>query len=322
MGKKSSLLIFVVAIGSIALMAVIRLSLPWDQIMPGYPFMLDHFLLEIRPPEKTAAPSQTAKQILQILEKRMLSFGVKNFSMDQIANDRLKIDIYNSSYFVPELRKLLVQIGSVEFGLLMDSTKLLEIGGAMNRYRKSVGQSDLFYLHPDDEQALIVPVELKASLKQFLETEKAKRIIGNPSLSIIEDKSIINHKNYNYLQIYLVKTYKDINQDHIIDAQVKTDYAYGDQLNFTFDEKGQKFLSDFTNDHIDQRLVIICDGQVIASPVIKEKIADGKLSLRAPDLSVDFQIMQATIKSGLLRNPLHVIKESSEVGPRKILRLF
>jgi preprotein translocase subunit SecD len=322
MGKKISILIFILTVSVIALMAVIRIAFTSGRIIPGYPFLLDRFLAEMRPIGGAKLAEQTAGQVLEILEKRMANFGIENFSLDQKGTDKIQIDIYNPSISPSYIRKLIVQIGSVEFGLLLDKDDLHKIGGAFNRYQKSINQTALFYLHPRDDQALVLPVEFEDTLEKYLATEKAMNIIGDPMISMIRDRNIIENKNHKYLTIYLVKKYKDFNQDHITDIKAKKDFISGGQLVLVFDETGRKILADLTNIHKGERLAIIIDGQVMSSPVMRERITDGKVAVSGRTLGPNLKILEATIKSGPLKIPIEIVKEETKMEPQSLLRFF
>src|SRR5206468_2917911 len=73
----------------------------------------------------------------------------------------------------------------------------------------------------------------------------------------------------------------------------------GWQLNLELDHDGAKIFEQATRDHLDQRIAILVDGQVMSAPVVREPIAGGKLAISMGGAGADAEREAKTLAAAL-----------------------
>lgn len=102
----------------------------------------------------------------------------------------------------------------------------------------------------------------------------------------------------------------DVTGDMITDASAQPNPDGGGfQVNFAFDNRGQRRFADVTRDNIGRRFAIVLDEQIISAPTIQSPIlgGSGRITGRfSPEEATELSIL---IKSGALPAPLQVIEQ-------------
>jgi preprotein translocase subunit SecD len=76
-------------------------------------------------------------------------------------------------------------------------------------------------------------------------------------------------------KVYLHKEIALTNKD-VAGAQAKLDDGQRPAVEVTFTEEGRKKLARVTEQHRDRPLAILVDGKVLATPIVRGKISEGK----------------------------------------------
>ncbi|MEO1656804.1 MAG: protein translocase subunit SecD [Pseudomonadota bacterium] len=102
----------------------------------------------------------------------------------------------------------------------------------------------------------------------------------------------------------------DVTGDMITDASAQPNPDGGGfQVNFAFDNRGQRRFADVTRENIGRRFAIVLDEQIISAPTIQTPIlgGSGRITGRfSPEEATELSIL---IKSGALPAPLQVIEQ-------------
>ncbi|MFA5793178.1 MAG: hypothetical protein WC897_04915 [Candidatus Gracilibacteria bacterium] len=80
----------------------------------------------------------------------------------------------------------------------------------------------------------------------------------------------------------------DLDESHLVSADVQFNAYYQPYVSLTFDEEGAKLFEEITEQAIGKRLGIFVYGELIAAPTVSEKISGGQAQI-----STDFTIEEA-----------------------------
>jgi len=104
--------------------------------------------------------------------------------------------------------------------------------------------------------------------------------------------------------------------DAIADARV--DYqtqGFGEPIiSLTFNSEGAKKFANLTRQHVEERLAIILDGEVLSAPRINEPILSGRGVITGQFSFEEASLLALALRSGSLPAPMH-IEEERTIGP-------
>lgn len=86
------------------------------------------------------------------------------------------------------------------------------------------------------------------------------------------------------------------------------------KISLTFNDKGAKTFADLTTAHVNERLAIVLDGEVLSAPNIREPILSGTAEITGQFKIEEANLLSLALRSGALPVPMH-IEEERTVGP-------
>ncbi len=107
----------------------------------------------------------------------------------------------------------------------------------------------------------------------------------------------------------------DLTGKYLKSSEVSFDQTtYQPRVLLHFNEEGKELFSELTGNHVDERIAIYIDGQLISAPTVNEKITQGTAQITG-----DFSIEEAkelarNLNAGALPVPIELISEQT-VGP-------
>ena len=104
--------------------------------------------------------------------------------------------------------------------------------------------------------------------------------------------------------------------DMIADARVDFDSSgFGQpKISLSFKSQGAKDFANITRDHVNERLAIIMDGQVLSAPNINEPILSGRAEISGNFNYENASLLALALRSGSLPAPMRV-EEERTIGP-------
>ena len=140
-------------------------------------------------------------------------------------------------------------------------------------------------------------------LKEALSTETnppgylLKQIKGKPDFILINEKP-------------------SLTGDMIANAMVDfNNAAFGEpQISFTLNGEGAKTFAKLTRAHVNDRLAIVLDGEVLSAPNISEPILSGRGVITGQFSLEEASLLALALRSGSLPAPMHV-EEERTIGP-------
>ncbi len=114
----------------------------------------------------------------------------------------------------------------------------------------------------------------------------------------------------------LVEKESVLGGEAIKDARVDFDEMGGIQpkISLTFNDKGAKTFADVTTAHVNERLAIVLDNEVISAPNIREPILSGTAEITGTYKIEEANLLALALRSGALPVPMH-IEEERTIGP-------
>ena len=181
-------------------------------------------------------------------------------------------------------------------------------------------EQNLFFLQPQNQQTLLVPVDKKEQFKLLLELPAIQKIIQENA----GDAEFLwgSKPEYNgqYDEVYLVNKEAELTGETITEA----DPQVGSQMdptsigkyevNFALNDEGARIFSRVTGANIKKRLAVILDDQVYLAPVIQVKIRDGRSRITGLSTMEEAQDLAIVLRAGALPAPVRIIEERT-VGP-------
>lgn len=103
--------------------------------------------------------------------------------------------------------------------------------------------------------------------------------------------------------------------DTVKDARVDFDRTgMQPKISLTFNDEGTKTFGDLTTAHVNDRLAIVLDGEVLSAPNIREPILSGTAEITGQFKFEEASLLALSLRSGALKVPMHV-EEERTVGP-------
>lgn len=135
-------------------------------------------------------------------------------------------------------------------------------------------------------------------------------LAGNPPEGY-ELKSIKGEKG----EMVLLESKAVMQGDSISDAKVDFDQqSFYPKISLTFNGQGLKDFAELTQKHVDERLAIVMDGEVLSAPHIREPILTGTAEITGQFSDQEASILALALRSGSLPVPMS-IEEERTIGP-------
>jgi len=86
------------------------------------------------------------------------------------------------------------------------------------------------------------------------------------------------------------------------------------KISLAFNDEGAKAFGDLTTAHVNERLAIVLDGEVLSAPNIREPILSGTAEISGEFKFEEASLLALALRSGALPVPMH-IEEERTIGP-------
>jgi len=181
-------------------------------------------------------------------------------------------------------------------------------------------EQNLFFLHPSNQQTLLVPIEKKEKFKELLALEEIQSIIQNNAGEAEFLWSSKTQYDEKFIEVYLVNTQSELTGETITEADPQAGSQMDPtsigkyEVSFTLNDDGARVFSRVTGANIKKRLAVVLDKQVYLAPEIQVKIRDGRSRITGMDSMEDAQDLSIVLRAGALPAPVRIIEERT-VGP-------
>ena len=184
----------------------------------------------------------------------------------------------------------------------------------------SIFEKNLFFLHPNDRQTILVPAEKEEKFRQIIDLPEVQKIItdeagdakflwsANPE---IDDK---------FYAVYLVFKRSELTGESINEAdptpgsQMDPGSIGKYEVSLSLNDEGARTFSRVTGANINKRLAIVLDNKVFLAPTIQVKIRDGRSRITGLNTMEEAKDLAIVLKAGALPAPVRIIEERT-VGP-------
>ena len=118
-----------------------------------------------------------------------------------------------------------------------------------------------------------------------------------------------------YRELYVLEEDAFLTGDQLENATANRDPQYNQaQVLFQLNRRGGREFQALTGAHIDDRIAIVLDGEVVSAPVVRDRIgANGSIDLGSSDMS-EASDLALVLRAGALPAPLRIMEERT-VGP-------
>lgn len=115
---------------------------------------------------------------------------------------------------------------------------------------------------------------------------------------------------------FLVAKEAALGGDAVKDARVDFDQTTGmqPQISLGFNADGAKKFADLTSGHVNERLAIVLDNEVLSAPNIREPILTGTAEITGDFKFEEASLLALALRTGALPVPMHV-EEERTIGP-------
>jgi preprotein translocase subunit SecD len=189
-----------------------------------------------------------------------------------------------------------------------------------SKERDDLFEQNLFFLHPSNQQTLLVPIEKKEKFRELINLEAIQKIIRD---NAGEAEFLWGSKpeyEGQFVEVYLVNKQAELTGETITEA----DPQVGSQMDptsigkfevsFTLNDEGARIFSRVTGANIKKRLAVVLDRQVYLAPEIQVKIRDGRSRITGLNTMEEAQDLAIVLRAGALPAPVRIIEERT-VGP-------
>jgi len=204
------------------------------------------------------------------------------------------------------------------FGKTKSDSDSAAIATVANGDSSSLFEANLFFLHPNDKQRILVPADKEAKFKAILELPEIKKIINDEAgdaTFLWGTTPIAGNDNTKFYEVYLVYGKSELTGETIQDAK----QSFGSQMDpqsigkyetsFNLNDEGAKIFSRVTGANINKRLAIILDNKVFLAPEIRTKIRDGRSRITGLNSMEEAEDIAIVLKAGALPAPVQIIEE-------------
>ncbi len=181
-------------------------------------------------------------------------------------------------------------------------------------------EQNLFFLHPNNQQTLLVPIEKKEKFKELLALDEIQQIIKDEAGEAVYLWGAREEYEGQYNEVYLVNNREELTGETITEADPRAGSQMDPgsigkfEVSFTLNDDGARIFSRVTGANIKKRLAVILDNQVYLAPEIQVKIRDGRSRITGLNTMDEAQDLSIVLRAGALPAPVEIIEERT-VGP-------
>jgi len=165
-----------------------------------------------------------------------------------------------------------------------------------------------------DQGEFLVPTEDYELLRQFLELEAVQAVIPR-AVTLQWGWEPYAAGGRTYRRLFVLEREPFLTGDMLEDAQAQRDFQTNQPVvSFELSRLGGRRFSDITGRHINDRIAIVLDREVVSAPVVRSQIgARGQIELGTASMQ-EARDLALVLRAGALPVPLR-IEEERTVGP-------
>jgi SecD/SecF fusion protein len=184
----------------------------------------------------------------------------------------------------------------------------------------AIFEENMFFVHPQRNQSLLVPADKKEKFKQVIELPEVQKILeeeAGDAEFLWASKTDLNGA---YYEVYLVNKRAELTGETIVDTQpapgsLNDPGSIGKfEVSLTLNDEGAQIFSRVTGANIGKRLAIILDNNVYLAPTIQVRIKDGRSRITGLETMDEATQLAIILKAGAFPTPVR-IEEERTVGP-------
>jgi protein-export membrane protein SecD len=165
----------------------------------------------------------------------------------------------------------------------------------------------------DDGEYLVAAEDL-ALARKFLELPGVQAALPR-NVSLQWGWEPIAVQGRTYRRLYVLERDAFLTGDMLEDASANRDQQFNQAIvQFELSRAGGRIFSEWTGRHINDRIAIVLDGEVVSAPVVRSRIgARGQIELGQADMA-EARDLALVLRAGALPAPLRIMEERT-VGP-------
>ena len=181
-------------------------------------------------------------------------------------------------------------------------------------------EQNLFFLHPSNQQTLLVPLDKREKFKELITLNEIQDIVKDEAGDADFLWGTKAEYEGQFIEVYLVNTQAELTGETITEADPRAGSQMDPtsigkfEVSFTLNDDGARIFSRVTGANIKKRLAVVLDKQVYLAPEIQVKIRDGRSRITGLNTMEEAQDLAIVLRAGALPAPVRIIEERT-VGP-------
>lgn len=165
-----------------------------------------------------------------------------------------------------------------------------------------------------DPETFLIPTEDVETAQRFLDLPEVQRALPR-DVTLHWGWEDVAQGTRVYRELYILQEDPFLTGDMLEGAVAQRDPQFGQSVvQFDLTRRGGRVFSRVTRDHIQERIAIVLDNEVVSAPVVQSRIgASGQIELGASPLE-EARDLALVLRAGALPAPLR-IEEERTVGP-------
>lgn len=165
-----------------------------------------------------------------------------------------------------------------------------------------------------DPETFLIPIEDVETAQRFLDLPEVQRALPR-DVTLHWGWEDVAQGTRVYRELYILQEDPFLTGDMLEGAVAQRDPQFGQSVvQFDLTRRGGRVFSRVTRDHIQERIAIVLDNEVVSAPVVQSRIgASGQIELGASPLE-EARDLALVLRAGALPAPLR-IEEERTVGP-------
>jgi SecD/SecF fusion protein len=184
----------------------------------------------------------------------------------------------------------------------------------------TVFEQNLFFMHPNDRQVILVPADKEAKFKKVIAMPEVQKIITDEAGDAELLWSAKPEFEGQYFRVYLTFKRPELTGESITEAdprpgsQMDPNSIGKFEVSLTLNDEGARIFSRVTGANIKKRLAIVLDKKIFLAPEIQVKIRDGRSRITGLNTMDEAKDLAIVLKAGALPAPVSIVEERT-VGP-------
>ena len=185
---------------------------------------------------------------------------------------------------------------------------------------EDIFEQNLFFLHPSNQQTLLVPIDKRDKFKELLAQEEIQTLLREEAGEAEFLWGTKAEYEGQFMEVYLVNKQSELTGETIMEADPRAGSQMDPssigkfEVSFTLNDDGARVFSRVTGANIKKRLAVVLDRQVYLAPEIQVKIRDGRSRITGLNSMEEAQDLAIVLRAGALPAPVSIIEERT-VGP-------